>query len=58
MTYTNVTAGGMLRHGILKGLRFDLETPRKAQPNGRGRLGYLKADNITAQMRDDIVMPW
>jgi bifunctional non-homologous end joining protein LigD len=25
VTYSNVTAGGMLRHGILKGLRYDLK---------------------------------
>jgi ATP-dependent DNA ligase len=24
VTYSNVTASGMLRHGILKGLRYDL----------------------------------
>ena len=25
VSYTNVTAGGMLRQGILKGLRYDLK---------------------------------
>jgi ATP-dependent DNA ligase len=25
VSYSNVTAGGILRHGMLKGLRYDLD---------------------------------
>jgi bifunctional non-homologous end joining protein LigD len=28
VAYSNVTASGMLRHGMLKGLRYDLQSAR------------------------------